>query len=160
MLPMVIEEINLQKCCSQINIIFSERQFLHKFEKSMNLIPLFFFNLSKVNISSVQFSHSVVSDSLQPHGLQPTRFLCPWNFPGKNTGVGSHSLLQGILPTQWSNRITRGWILYHLSHQGSPTIMDWVAYPFSSGSFRPRNWTQESHQGLLHCRLILYQLSY
>lgn len=50
MLPMVIEEINLQKWCSQINI-FSERQFLHKFEKSMDLIPLFFFNLSKVNIN-------------------------------------------------------------------------------------------------------------
>lgn len=51
MLPMVIEEINLQKWCSQINIIFSERQFLHKFDKSMDLIPLFFFNLSKVNIN-------------------------------------------------------------------------------------------------------------
>ena len=61
MLPMVIEEINLQKCCSQINIIFSERQFLHKFEKSMNLIPLFFFNLSKVNISSVQFTQSCLT---------------------------------------------------------------------------------------------------
>ena len=31
---------------------------------------------------------------LRPHGLQPTRFLCPWNFPGKNTGVGCHFLLQ------------------------------------------------------------------
>ena len=36
----------------------------------------------------------VVSDSLQPHGLQPTRLLCPWDFPGKNTGVGCHFLLQ------------------------------------------------------------------
>ena len=46
---------------------------------------------------------SVMSDSLGLHGLQPTRFLCPWNFPGKNTGIGSHSLLQGIFPTQGSN---------------------------------------------------------
>ena len=101
---------------------------------------------------------SVVSNSLQPHGLQPTRLLCPWGFskqeywsglpcppPGglpnpaiqprspalqadflpselsgkpKNTGVGSLSLLQGIIPTQESNR------------------------------------------GLLYCRRILYQLSY
>ena len=38
-------------------------------------------------------SHSVMSDSLQPHGLQPTRLPCPWNSPGKNAGVGSHSLL-------------------------------------------------------------------
>ena len=35
--------------------------------------------------------------------IQPTRFLCPWNSPGKNTGVGCHSLLQGILTTQESN---------------------------------------------------------
>ena len=39
---------------------------------------------------------SVISDSLRPHGLLPTRLLCPWNSPGQNTGVGSCSLLQGI----------------------------------------------------------------
>ena len=58
-------------------------------------------------------SHSVVSDSLRPHGL-----YCPWNSPGQNTGVGSLFLLQGIFPIQ------------------------------------------ESNLGLLHCRQILYQLSY
>ena len=41
---------------------------------------------------------SVVSSSLRPHGLQPTRLLCPWDSPGKNTGVGCHSLPQGNLP--------------------------------------------------------------
>ena len=41
--------------------------------------------------------------SLQPHGLQPTSLLCPWNFPGKITGMGCHFLLQGIFPTQGSN---------------------------------------------------------
>ena len=41
----------------------------------------------------------------------PARPLCPWDSPGKNTGVGSHCLLQGIFPTRQ--------ILYHLSHQGS-----------------------------------------
>ena len=46
---------------------------------------------------------SVVSDSLQPRGLQPTRLFCPWNFPGKNTGVSCYFLLQGIFPTQDSN---------------------------------------------------------
>ena len=44
-------------------------------------------------VSSVQFSRSVVSDSLRPHGLQPTRLLRPWDFPGKSTGVGCHCLL-------------------------------------------------------------------
>ena len=45
-------------------------------------------------------SHSVMSNSLQPHGLYPARLLCPWDSPGKNNGVGSHSLLQGIFLTQ------------------------------------------------------------
>ena len=40
---------------------------------------------------------SVMLDSLQPHGLQPARLLCPCNFPGKKTGVGCHFLLQGNL---------------------------------------------------------------
>ena len=48
-------------------------------------------------------SCSVVSDSLQPYGPQPARLLCPWNSPGKNTGVVSHVLLQGVSPTQDSN---------------------------------------------------------
>ena len=43
---------------------------------------------------------SVMSDSLQPHGLQPTRLPCPGNFTGKNTGVGCHFLHQGVFPTQ------------------------------------------------------------
>ena len=46
---------------------------------------------------------SVVSDSLRPHGLQPARLLCPWDSPGKHTGVGCHALLQGIFPTQGLN---------------------------------------------------------
>ena len=56
-----------------------------------------------VLLVSVQFSHSVVSDSLRPHELQHARPPCPWDSPGKNTGVGCHFLLQGILPTQGSN---------------------------------------------------------
>ena len=48
----------------------------------------------------LKVSCSVVSDSLRPHGLQPARLLCLWNFPGKNTGVGCHFLLQGIFLTQ------------------------------------------------------------
>ena len=48
---------------------------------------------------------SVVSDSLRPHG-PPSRLLCPWNSPGKNTGASCHSLLQGIFPTQDGSRIS------------------------------------------------------
>ena len=46
---------------------------------------------------------SVVSDSVTPWTIYPTRLLCPWNFPGKNTRVGFHFLLQGIFPTQRLN---------------------------------------------------------
>ena len=61
----------------------------------------------------------------------------------KNTGVGCHSLLQGIFSTQGSNPglLHCWWILYHLSQQGSLTILEWVAYPSSWGSSWPRNWT-------------------
>ena len=62
-------------------------------------------------------SHSVMSDSLWPHGLQPTRLLCTWNSPGKNTEVDSHSPLQGIFLTQGSNPgLLHYRILYHLCH--------------------------------------------
>ena len=46
-----------------------------------------------------KWSYSVVSDSWRPHGPQPTRLLCPWDFPGKSTGVGCHCLLH--LPPQF-----------------------------------------------------------
>ena len=86
-------------------------------------------------------SCSVLSDSLRPHGL-----YSPWNSPGQNTGVGSLSLLQGIFPTQrWNPGLPHcRRILDQLSHQGSPRTLEWVAYPFSSGSSRTRNWTGAS----------------
>ena len=72
---------------------------------------------------SVSVSRSVVPDSLRPHGLQPTRLLCPWDFPGKVTGVGCHFLLQGIFPTQGSNPgfLHCRQILYSLSYKGRPS---------------------------------------
>ena len=81
---------------------------------------------SLLKLGCAVLSHSTVSDSLQLHEPQPTRLLCPWNSPGKNTGVGCHALLRGIFPTQ---ALKPGlphcrWILYHLSHQGSSSNWD------------------------------------
>ena len=75
------------------------------------------------NHAAVLCSASVLSYSLWPHGLQTTRLLCPWNSPSKNPGVGSHSLLQEIFPTQGLNPGLPHCrqILHHLS-QGSPYI--------------------------------------
>ena len=77
----------------------------------------------KVLLSRESESLSVVSDSLRS----------PWDSPGQNTGVGGLSLPQEIFPTQESNPglLHCRRILYQLSHQGSPRILEWVADPFS-----------------------------
>ena len=73
-----------------------------------------------------------------PWTIQSLEFSRPEYWSGY-----SLSLLQGIFPTQGSNPGLPycGQILYQLSHQGSPRILEWVAYPFSSESSQPRNWT-------------------
>ena len=71
---------------------------------------------------------SVVSDSLPPHGMEPARLLGPWDFPGKNTGVGCHFLLQWIFLTQGLNAVscvscTGRWILYCCGHLEKKSIL-------------------------------------
>ena len=119
-------------------------------------IQYIFLILARITQYLPQFtseSPSVVSNSLWTHGL-----YSPWNSLGQNTGVGSLSLLQGIFLIQRSNPglLHCRWILYQLKLKGSPRILEQVAYPFSTGSSQPRNWTWV----LLHCRWIIYQLSY
>ena len=97
-------------------------------------------------------SCSVVSNSLRSHGL-----YSPWNSPGQNTGVGSLSLLQQILPTQDRTQV---------SHIADRFFTSWATgKPKNTGvgSLSLLHWiflTQKSKQGLLHFRRILYQLSY
>ena len=91
-------------------------------------------------------SRSVVSNSFViPWTVVHQVALCPWNSPGKSTGMGCHSLLQGIFPIQGLNpglpQCRR--VLYQLSHKRSP-IMDWVTYPFSRRSSALRNQTRVS----------------
>ena len=104
------------------------------------------------------FSRWPVSNSLQPHGLQPTRLLCPWGFfrqeyrnglpcpppedlPNPGIEPRSPALQVDSLPTE---------------PPGNPKIIGVRSLSLLQGIFP----TQESNQGLLHCRLILYQLSY
>ena len=56
---------------------------------------------------------------LQPHGLQPARLLCRWDFPGKNTGVGCHFHLQGIFPNPHLQPCKK--ILYHWATRETQT---------------------------------------
>ena len=79
----------------------------------------------------------------RPHGLYPARLLCPWDFPGHNTGVGRHSLLQEIFPTQGSNPGVPDcrWILYHLSHQRSP-VKNWYIKIKTKAKRSLRRWNR------------------
>ena len=97
---------------------------------------------------------------LQPHRLSPVSLLCPWDFPGKNTGVGCHFLLQRILLTQRSNLCLLHWQAdsLPLSHLGKPLngillsyfshvrlcATPWTAAhqaPLSLGFSRQEHWT-------------------
>ena len=89
-------------------------------------------------------SRSVVSNSWLLHGLcSLPGSSVHGDSPGKNTGVGCHALPHGILPTQGLNPGLPHCrqILYHLSDQGSPRVLEWEAYLFSRGSSQPRNRT-------------------
>ena len=84
--------------------------------------------------------------TLQPYGLWPTRLLCPWDFPGKNTGVGCHFLLQGIFATQGLNLcllhlLLGRWILYHWATWEAPQYMSWF-------------WNVQGHKNV-HCYVVI-----
>ena len=106
-------------------------------------------------ISEVKWSesHSVMSDSPRSQGL-----YSPWNSPGQNTGVGSLSLLQGIFPTPgiepWSPKLQVDSL--PAEPQGKPKNTGVGSLSLLQEVFP----TQESNPGLLHCRRILFQLSY
>ena len=78
-----------------------------------------------------------------PMDCSPPGFSVHGDPPNKNSGARCHALLQGVFPTQGSNagHLHCRQILYHLSYQVSPRILEWVAYPFSRGPSWPRNWT-------------------
>ena len=71
-----------------------------------------------------KLSCSIMCDSLRFDGLEPTRLLHPWTFPGKSTGVGFHFLFQGLFPTQGGNPgLPYGrHMIFTLSHQESPHL--------------------------------------
>ena len=79
--------------------------------------------------------------TLRPHRLQPARLLCPWTSPGKDTGVGSQSFLQGIFWTQGAipGLLHCRRVLYHLSHQGR-AVGPWMCKLPQLGELRGELW--------------------
>ena len=118
-----------------------------------------------------------MSNSVRPHRLQPTRLSCPWDSPGKNTGVGCHFLLQRMkvksesevaqpcptlsdpmdrsLPDSSIHGIFQARVLEWGAIAFSMRILEWC-YSLLQGIFQ----TQRSNLGLPHCRLIFYCLSH
>ena len=86
--------------------------------------PTYFLLFQCLQMLMVQIFHVVVQSlsRVLPYGLQPTRLLCPWYFPGKNTGIGCHFLLRGMCPSQRSDLCLLHWQADSLllSHQRSP----------------------------------------
>ena len=87
-----------------------------------------------------KWSHSVVSDSSRLHGLQPTRFLRPWDFPGKSTGVGCHCLLRVGRLHLWKPILLSCPLSFSTSHVSSPLAIK-VAFIF---------WDHDWHASILH----------
>ena len=81
-----------------------------------------------------------MSKSLWPYGLEPSRLLCPWDSPGKNTRVGCHALLQGIFLTQGLNLYLLCLLHWQAGslplarHLGSPTLLSVSQYTLSPSS--------------------------
>ena len=99
-----------------------------------------------------------MSDSLQPHELLPTRLLCPWDYPDKNTGVGSLFPSPGDLPKPGiePRSPTLHADSFPAEPPGKPKNTGVGSLSLLQGIFL----TQESNWGLLHCRWILYRLSH
>ena len=96
-----------------------------------------------------------MTDSVKPHRQQPTRLPRPWDSPSKNTGMGCHALLQGIFPNQGSSPA--------LQVDSLPAELPRKPKNTGVGSLSLLQGIfpiEELNRGLLHCRQILYQLSY
>ena len=102
-------------------------------------------------------SHAFVPDSLQPHGLQPARLLCPWNSLGQEYWSRLPFPPPGDVPNPGIKPRSPALQADSLSSEppGKPKNTGMGSLSLLQGIF----WIQELNQGLLHCRLILYQLS-
>ena len=109
----------------------------------IKVITICFFN---INLLMCVLVTQLCPTLWDPMGCGPPGYSVHGDSPDKNTGVGCRALFQGIFPTQGSNPGLPHCrqILNHLSHQGNPRILRWVAFPFSRRSSPCRNQTTVS----------------
>ena len=147
-LPQVSQTLHLKHW---LHTLMSSQQYYH----SVTHTETSSHSDSPLRLFTVKFTSKVkVAQSrptLQTYELLSARVLCPWNSPDQNTGIGSCSPSPGDLPNPGMNPGLPYYrrILYLLRHQGSPKILEWVAYPFSSGSSWPRHQTGGSCIGVI-----------
>ena len=131
----------------------------------IHILPLFAYikiNILIYYVLCAALILSIVSKSLQPHGQQTTKLLCPWGFSRQNTEVGYHALLQEIFLTQGSSPgilHCKLWInigTFTADPLGKLNNTSLSSLSLLQGIFP----MQELNHGLLYCRKILYQLSY
>ena len=102
---------------------------------------------------------------LLSQGLDSTRFLCSWDFPGNNTGVSCHFLFQGIFLTQGSNPrlpclLHCGWILYHRATREAPQLSFLMEkpkakqYTSKDPNPLPQTWSKNKQKLLKHDKMI------
>ena len=116
------------------------------------------YTLNVINLTDIievkKKNHTQTSESVKEKISQSCQILCePTDYTGRDILQArilervASSLLQGIFPTERSNPslLHSWWILYQLSHQTSPRILESVAYPFPRGSSQPRNRTGASY---------------
>ena len=110
----------------------------------------FFFPGLQTQLKSCMCVCSIVPDTLRPHGLHPARLLCPWDFPGKNTGVGCYFLLQGIFLIQGSNLHLL--CLLHWQAGPSPLVPPGVC-PKSNKKWYSQRQERRRHRGEDHAKI-------
>ena len=115
--------------------------------------------LLTLNDFSLMCACSLVSNSLRPYRLHPTKLFCPWNFPGKNIRVGCHFLLQGIFLTEESNPSLLRLLHWQvdslpLKHLGNPFLLQTLLTNSEMSCFQSEsNWDCWIHQ---HCSLYTH----
>ena len=130
---------SLEKCLFSSLAHFSIGSFIFLELSCMSCLYIFEINSLSVALSAVIFSHS--------EGCLFTLLIVSFIVQKILSLIRSHLFILLLFPLLWEvgHRGSCRWILYHLSHQGSPRILEWAAYPFSRGSSQHRNWTRVSY---------------